>query len=219
LPETDRGVENTIACLRPVGGSTKRLIDIILATIGIAFLLPLLSSCMLGTLLSSPGSILARHRRVGFRGYHFDCLKFKTMAPNANERLTEDLGANPRAVLGYAETRKLGYGQRVTRFGAILRKTGIDALPQLFNVLWGDMSIVGPRPLSGEELEKYGPQKSTYLACKPGITGLWRISVRARTSHGERVMLDYTYAKSWSLMVDAKAMLLTLPMFLGSDDA
>jgi exopolysaccharide production protein ExoY len=211
--------DNGTTRLRPVGGHTKRLIDIILATIGIVILLPLFSLCALGTLLTSQGSILFRHRRVGFQGCHFDCLKFKTMAPDADKRLGEYLDANPRAAEEWAETRKLRYDSRVTRFGAILRKTSLDELPQLFNVLRGEMSIVGPRPVTDEELERYGHRISAYLACRPGITGLWQISGRSRTGYRERVILDYTYAKNWSLMVDAKTMLLTLPVFFGSDDA
>jgi exopolysaccharide production protein ExoY len=215
----DGSADSSIARPRPVGGFIKRLIDIVLATTGIVILLPLFSLCVLGTLLTSQGSILFRHRRVGFQGRHFDCLKFKTMAPDASERLNEYLGANSQAAQEWAETRKLRYDPRVTPFGALLRKTSLDELPQLFNVLKGDMSIVGPRPVTDEELEKYGHCISAYLACKPGITGLWQISGRSRTSYRERVILDYSYAKNWSLMVDAKTMLATLPVFLGSDDA
>lgn len=215
----DGGTDRSIAPLRPVGGMTKRLIDVVLASIGIVMLLPLFSLCVLAILLSSRGSVLFRHRRVGFQGRHFDCLKFRTMAQDASERLNEYLGSDPRAAQEWAETRKLRYDPRVTPFGAVLRKTSLDELPQLFNVLRGDMSIVGPRPVTDEELEKYGLRVSAYLACKPGITGLWQVSGRSKTSYRERVMLDYTYAKNWSLALDAKTMLLTLPVLLGSDDA
>jgi exopolysaccharide production protein ExoY len=211
--------ERNIARLRPVGGGTKRLIDVVLASIGIVTLLPLFSLCVLGILLTSRGSVLFRHRRVGFQGRHFDCLKFRTMAPDASERLSEYLGSNPRAAQEWAETCKLKYDPRVTSFGAVLRKTSLDELPQLFNVLKGEMSIVGPRPVTDEELEKYGIRVSAYLACKPGITGLWQISGRSKASYRERVRLDYIYAKNWSLVLDAKTMLLTLPVLLGSDDA
>jgi exopolysaccharide production protein ExoY len=211
--------ERSIARLRPVGGGTKRLIDVVLASIGIVTLLPLFSLCVLGILLTSRGSVLFRHRRVGFQGRHFDCLKFRTMAPDASERLSEYLRRNPRAAQEWAETCKLKYDPRVTRFGAVLRRTSLDELPQLFNVLKGEMSIVGPRPVTDEELEKYGIRVSAYLACKPGITGLWQISGRSKASYRERVRLDYIYAKNWSLVLDAKTMLLTLPVLLGSDDA
>jgi len=211
--------ERSIARLRPVGGGTKRLIDVVLASIGIVTLLPLFSLCVLGILLTSRGSVLFRHRRVGFQGRHFDCLKFRTMAPDASERLSEYLSRNPQAAQEWAETCKLKYDPRVTSLGAVLRKTSLDELPQLFNVLKGEMSIVGPRPVTDEELEKYGVRVSAYLACKPGITGLWQISGRSKASYRERVRLDDTYAKNWSLVLDAKTMLLTLPVLLGSDDA
>jgi exopolysaccharide production protein ExoY len=211
--------ERSIMRLRPVGGVTKRLVDIVLALTGIVTLLPLFSLCVLGILLTSRGSILFRHRRVGFQGRPFDCLKFRTIAPDASERLNEHLGRNPRAAQEWAETCKLKYDPRVTSFGAVLRKTSLDELPQLFNVLKGEMSIVGPRPVTDGELEKYGLLVPAYLACKPGITGLWQVSGRSKTSYRERVMLDDTYAKNWSLVLDAKTMLLTLPVFLGSDDA
>jgi exopolysaccharide production protein ExoY len=204
-----------IARSRPVGGTSKRLIDVVLASIGIVMLLPLFSLCVLALLLTSRGPVLFRHRRVGFQGRHFDCLKFRTMAQDASE-LSEYLGGDPRQPKQCAET--LRYAPRVTPFGAVLRKTSVDELPQLFNILRGDMSIVGPRPLTDEELEKYGLRVSAYLACKPGITGLWQISGRSKTTYRERVMLDYTYAKNWSLVMDAKTMLLTLPVFLGSSD-
>jgi exopolysaccharide production protein ExoY len=205
-----------IARSRPVGGTSKRLIDVVLASIGIVMLLPLFSLCVLALLLTSRGPVLFRHRRVGFQGRHFDCLKFRTMAQDAS-KLSEYFGSDPRQPKQCAET--LRYAPRVTPFGAVLRKASVDELPQLFNVLRGDMSIVGPRPLTDEELEKYGLRVSAYLACKPGITGLWQICDRSKTTYRERVMLDYTYAENWSLAMDAKTMLLTLPVFLGSSDA
>jgi exopolysaccharide production protein ExoY len=211
--------DRSISRLRPVGGVTKRIIDIVLASIGIVILLPLFSLCALAILLTSRGSVLFRHRRVGFQGRHFDCLKFKTMEPDASERLSEYLGSNPRAAQEWAETRKLRYDPRVSPFGAVLRKTSLDELPQLFNVLTGEMSIVGPRPVTDEELEMYGLRVSAYLACKPGITGLWQVSGRSKTSYRERVVLDCVYAKNWSHALDAKTMLVTLPVLLGSDDA
>ena len=215
----DDGRERSIARLRPVGGVSKRLVDIVLALIGIVTLLPLFSLCVLGILLTSRGSVLFRHRRVGFQGRHFDCLKFRTMAPDASERLNEYLGRNPRAAQEWAESCKLKDDPRVTPLGRVLRRTSLDELPQLFNVLKGEMSIVGPRPVTDEELEKYGLRVSAYLACKPGITGLWQVSGRSKTSYRERVMLDSIYAKNWSHALDAKTMLVTLPVLLGSDDA
>src|ERR1039458_9590423 len=203
----------------PIGGLIKRLADIILATLGIIILLPLFSLCILGIWLTSEGSIIFRHRRVGFQGRHFDCLKFKTMVPDGSKRLHEYLIANPQALHEWEETRKLRYDPRVTPFGAILRKTSLDELPQLFNVLKGDMSIVGPRPVTDDEIERYSSRVSAYLACKPGLTGLWQITGRSKTSYSERVMFDYAYAQNWSFIMDVKIILMTLPVLLGSDDA
>jgi exopolysaccharide production protein ExoY len=185
-------VADDTASLRPTGGSIKRLFDIVLATVGIVILLPLFSLCILATLLTSRGSIIFRHRRVGFQGRHFDCMKFNTTAPNGNKLL------HP--------------------FAAMMRKASLDELPELFNVLKGDMSIVGPRPITDDEVEKYADRISAYLACKPGITGLWQAS-GSRTGYGERVMLEHAYTKNWSLIMDAKILLGTLPAAIDSDDA
>jgi exopolysaccharide production protein ExoY len=203
----------------PVGGSIKRLVDIILAVTGLVALLPLFSLCILGILLTSRGPAIFRHRRVGFRGRHFDCLKFRTMAPDAGQRLQQYLSENPQARREWEENRKLQRDPRVTPFGALLRKTSLDELPQLFNVLKGEMSIVGPRPVTDDEIERYSHRVSAYLACKPGITGLWQISGRSKTSYSKRVMFDTAYAQNWSVVLDAKIIILTVPALLGSDDA
>ena len=138
------------ATVAPVGGAIKRLIDIVLATVAIGLMLPLLVFCSVATFLASGGRIIARQRRVGFRGRAFECFGFETSAE-----------------------------ARVTRLGAVLRKGGLDELPQLFNVLRGDMSIVGPQPISSDEFEQYNDQAAAYLSCKPGITGPWRTHGKA----------------------------------------
>ena len=207
------------ASLTPIGGSAKRLVDFVLATFGIVILLPLFSLCLLGTFLSSPGSVIFRHRRVGFQGRHFDCFKFRTMAPCVDKPLHGHLSANPQAKQEWEETRKLRHDPRMTLFGTIMHKTSLDELPQLFNVLKGDMSIVGPRPMTDDEIEKYAHRVSAYLACRPGITGPWQISGRSETGYGTRVTFDDAYARNWSLLMDVKIMLGTLPAVLDSDDA
>jgi exopolysaccharide production protein ExoY len=207
------------ASLTPIGGSAKRLVDFVLATFGIVILLPLFCLCLLGTFLSSPGSVIFRHRRVGFQGRHFDCFKFRTMAPCVDKPLHGHLSANPQAKQEWEETRKLRHDPRMTLFGTIMHKTSLDELPQLFNVLKGDMSIVGPRPMTDDEIEKYAHRVSAYLACRPGITGPWQISGRSETGYGTRVTFDDAYARNWSLLMDVKIMLGTLPAVLDSDDA
>jgi exopolysaccharide production protein ExoY len=214
-----------IRALAPVGMSTrlgmspKRVVDIVLALSGIILLAPLLIICYLGTIVTSPGPALFRHRRVGFNGKHFDCLKFRTMMTDASERLRQLLASDPIAAAEWAATRKLRNDPRVTTIGAILRKSSLDELPQLFNVLRGDMSIVGPRPVTDEELERYASSAGAYLACRPGITGLWQVSGRSTTTYDKRVACDAFYAHNWSLALDTKILLVTLPALLEIDNA
>lgn len=203
----------------PVGTNSKRLIDLILALVGIVLLAPLLVICYLLTVATSPGPALFRHRRVGFGGKHFDCLKFRTMRTDASERLHELLEADPVAAAEWAACRKLRRDPRVTAIGAVLRKSSLDELPQLFNVLRGEMSIVGPRPITDEELERYTTCVGAYLACRPGITGLWQVSGRSTTTYEKRVACDTFYAQNWSMGLDAKILIVTIPALLESDTA
>jgi exopolysaccharide production protein ExoY len=203
----------------PIGLAPKRVVDVVLAISGIIILAPLLIICFVVTVASSSGPALFRHRRVGFNGKHFDCLKFRTMVINAPERLRKLLESDPAAAAEWAATRKLRCDPRVTAIGAILRKSSLDELPQLFNVLKGDMSIVGPRPVTDEELERYAGSIGAYLACRPGITGLWQVSGRSTTTYEERVAFDAQYALTWSMALDAKIMIVTIPSLLVADSA
>src|SRR5476649_1913821 len=203
----------------PTGLLSKRVIDVILAVSGIVLLAPLLILCFLATVITSPGPALFRHRRVGFNGKHFDCLKFRTMVTDAPERLCQLLDSDPMAAAEWTANRKLRYDPRVTAIGAILRKSSLDELPQLFNVLRGDMSIVGPRPVTDEELIRYSSAINAYLACRPGITGLWQVSGRSTTTYDKRVACDAFYANNWSMVLDAKIMIVSLPSLLVSDSA
>jgi exopolysaccharide production protein ExoY len=204
---------------QPTGLIWKRLVDIVLALSGIVLLAPLLTICFLVTVLTSPGPALFRHRRVGFKGKHFDCLKFRTMVTDAPERLRQLLDSDPVAAAEWATNRKLRYDPRVTAIGAILRKSSLDELPQLFNVLKGDMSIVGPRPVTEEELVRYSSAVNAYIACRPGITGLWQVSGRSTTTYNKRVACDTFYARNWSMTLDAKILIVTIPALLVSDNA
>jgi exopolysaccharide production protein ExoY len=197
----------------------KRTVDILLALSGIILLAPLLIICFVLTAITSPGPALFRHRRVGFNGKHFDCLKFRTMVTDAPERLRKLLESDPLAAAEWATNRKLRNDPRITAIGAILRKSSLDELPQLFNVLKGDMSIVGPRPVTDEELERYASSVSAYLSCRPGITGLWQVSGRSTTTYNKRVACDTFYARNWSMALDAKIMVVTIPALLASDNA
>lgn len=207
------------ASSRPVGLTAKRAIDIVLAISGIVLLAPLLIFCFVATVVTSPGPALFRHRRVGFRGKYFDCLKFRTMATDAPARLRDLLESDPRAAAEWTTTRKLRHDPRVTPIGAILRKSSLDELPQLFNVLKGEMSIVGPRPVTDEELVRYSDAIDAYLSCRPGITGLWQVSGRSTTSYDKRVEYDAFYARNWSMALDAKILIVTIPVVLRSDSS
>jgi exopolysaccharide production protein ExoY len=194
-----------------VGAVVKRSVDLVLAVIGVLLFSPLLLICYLALVLSSPGSALFRHRRVGFNGQTFECLKFRTMAPDAAERLQRLLESDPAAAAEWHAARKLRSDPRVTLLGAMLRRSSLDELPQLFNVIRGDMSIVGPRPVTEEELARYAYKVEAYLACRPGITGLWQVSGRSTTTYRRRVACDAFYARNWSVVLDTKIMLATIP--------
>ena len=204
---------------KPVGMAYKRALDVAIALSGIVLLAPLLLLCFVLTVATSPGPALFRHRRVGFGGKPFGCLKFRTMAVDASERLRHLLATDPRAAAEWAATRKLRNDPRVTAFGAIMRKSSLDELPQLFNVLKGDMSIVGPRPVTEEELERYASSIDAYLACRPGITGLWQVSGRSSTTYDKRIAYDTFYAQNWSVALDAKIIIVTIPAVLFAENA
>ncbi len=204
---------------QPVGLASKRVIDIVLALSGIVLLAPLFIICLVATYISSPGPVLFRHRRVGFRGKYFGCLKFRTMVPDAPKRLSDLLESDPAAAAEWSANHKLKHDPRITAIGAILRKSSLDELPQLFNVLKGDMSIVGPRPITDEELFRYSGAKNAYLACRPGITGLWQVSGRSTTTYSKRIACDTFYTRNWSMTLDAKIIIVTIPALLVSDGA
>jgi exopolysaccharide production protein ExoY len=198
----------------PIGLIPKRIVDIVLALSGIVLLAPLLIICFVATRFSSPGPALFRHRRVGYNGRHFECLKFRTMVTDAPEQLRQLLVSDPTAAAEWTINRKLRFDPRITVVGSILRKSSLDELPQLFNVLKGDMSIVGPRPVTDEELILYSSRMEDYIACRPGITGLWQVSGRSTTSYNKRIMCDAFYARNWSMTLDAKILVVTIPSIL-----
>ena len=204
---------------RPIGLTSKRIIDIVLAVSGIVLLAPLLIICFVLIVVTSPGPALFRHRRIGFNGKPFGCLKFRTMVTDAPERLRRLLESDPIVAAEWVATEKLRHDPRVTAIGAILRKSSLDELPQLFNVLRGDMSIVGPRPVTDEELLRYSGAASAYLACRPGITGLWQVSGRSTTTYNKRIACDAFYASNWSTALDVKILIATVPVILLADGA
>src|SRR5438876_4210377 len=219
LTDTHNDLQFASEVSAPIGLTSKRIIDIVIALSGIVLLAPLLIICFIATVATSPGPALFRHRRVGFNGKNFDCLKFRTMVTDAPDRLRQLLESDPVAAAEWSAHRKLRYDPRITAIGAMLRKSSLDELPQLFNVLRGDMSIVGPRPVTEEELVRYSSSIGAYLACRPGITGLWQVSGRSTTTYDKRVACDTFYARNWSIALDAKIMAVTIPALLVSDNA
>jgi exopolysaccharide production protein ExoY len=195
----------------PVGGSGKRILDIGLALSAILALAPLFLCVALLILLRDGRPVLIRHQRVGFGGKLFDCLKFRSMVANASETLERHLKDNPEAAREWEETRKLRDDPRVTPVGQVIRRLSVDELPQLLNVVRGDMSIVGPRPVVVAELERYGPAVNEYMQVRPGLTGPWQVSGRSDVSYEARVALDAEYVRNWTMARDLAIIARTVP--------
>lgn len=165
------------------------------------------------------GDVFFGHTRVGRNGEQFECYKFRTMIQNAQEVLAETLANDEAAREEWEKDFKLKNDPRITPVGAFLRKTSLDELPQLWNVVKGEMSLVGPRPIVQEELVRYGDQVNLYLETWPGMTGLWQISGRNDTDYAQRVSLDAWYARNWSLWYDVVILLKTIPALLNRKGA
>ena len=195
----------------PVGGPAKRMLDILLVLLSLPLLLPLILGLAVALKLRDPGPLLYGHRRVGFQGREFRCWKFRTMVTNGDEVLERHLAENPDAARMWQEQRKLVDDPRVTKIGAVMRKLSLDELPQLLNVLSGEMSLVGPRPVVADELQRYASSARYYLAVRPGLSGLWQISGRSDTSYAERVRLDRFYVSNWNLWQDLRIIFVTIP--------
>ena len=169
--------------------------------------------------IDNKGSVLFAHRRIGRNGREFPCYKFQTMVANADEVLVKYLSENEDARKEWESSFKLTDDPRVTRLGAFLRKTSLDELPQVFNVLKGEMSLVGPRPIVRAEIEKYGENIREYYMVRPGITGMWQTSGRSDTTYEERVAMDTWYVRNWSVWIDMKYLMKTFSAVLGKKGA
>ncbi len=189
---------------------SKRLIDITLSLLGIVMLMPVFLVIALCIKLDDGGEILHFRQIIGQNGRRFFALKFRTMIRDADDYLAK----HPELMWKYQQNMKLIYDPRVTRVGKFLRKTSLDELPQLFNVLVGQMSLVGPRIIHPSELIRYGRYAQKLLAVKPGITGLWQISGRQHIFYDERVLLDMRYIDTRSLIVDLATLVKTLKVFI-----
>jgi exopolysaccharide production protein ExoY len=188
--------------LPPVGGRLKRSLDIVVALLALIAILPLMIVIALLIRRTGGGPAIYAHERVGYSGRTFPCYKFRTMVRDADATLASHLASNPEAAIEWRETQKLRNDPRVTPVGRLLRKSSLDELPQLINILRGDMSCVGPRPVTVGELERYGEYVRDYLSARPGLTGRWQVTGRSSADFPTRVSLDKQYVRNWSLLSD-----------------
>lgn len=197
---------------------TKRIFDTLVALILIVLLSPLL--LFLGLLLlGDGGKVIFSQKRVGKNGRAFNCFKFRTMALDAEDQLQLLLAQSPELKAQWDKDQKLKDDPRVSDLGSFLRRTSLDELPQLFNVLQGQMSLVGPRPIVEAELQRYGSEASYYLMVRPGMTGLWQVNGRSNLDYESRVYLDTWYVKNWSLWYDLVILIKTIRTVLSSKGA
>jgi exopolysaccharide production protein ExoY len=191
-----------------IGDAFKRALDFGAAVVGIVLLLPLFVVVAAAIKLDSRGPVFFAHRRLGRNGKHFDCLKFRTMETDAerrvyeNEELRHHYVSNHFKIPGHIDPR-------ITRLGAFLRKSSIDELPQLWNVLAGDMSMVGPRPIVALEATHYGDQLTTLLSVRPGLTGLWAVQGRSKLGYPERTNVELSYVRDRTLAMDLRILAAT----------
>jgi len=197
----------------------KRVGDLVLVALVMPILLPLLLILALIVRCTSPGPIFFSHRRICTNGAFFSMWKFRTMCVNSSEVLERYLAAHPEARKEWNQSHKLQRDPRVTRIGRVMRRYSLDELPQVWNVLTGRMSLVGPRPIVAAEVEKYGKCFSCYTRVKPGVTGLWQVSGRSTLSYDARVKLDCDYVARWSLLRDFKILLLTVRSVVNQEGA
>ena len=190
------------------------IIDIVIVIAALIFIAPLMALIAAAIYLQDGGPVVFAHRRVGRSGRHFYCLKFRSMASDAEARLAQVLANDPAAREEWARDHKLKNDPRITRLGHFLRRSSLDELPQLFNVLRGEMSLVGPRPIVDAEVPRYGRRFARYCGVKPGITGLWQVSGRNDVSYRTRVAMDCAYARAKSVPFDLWILFATIPAVL-----
>jgi Undecaprenyl-phosphate galactose phosphotransferase WbaP len=213
------GVEIKQNLLNPWALRAKRLLELGATIVGGILILPLFLAISLLIWLDSPGRVLYGAARVGRDGKAFRCLKFRTMVPDAEARLQQVLEEDGEKREEYSKYHKLREDPRLTRVGRFLRRTSLDELPQLWNVLRGEMSLVGPRPIVEAEIDKYGKFYELYKQVTPGISGLWQVSGRNDTSYEERVRLDAYYVRNWSVWLDLIILARTVSTVLFSKGA
>lgn len=193
----------------------KRIFDIVFSLLTMVIIIPVSIVVIVLIMIESPGAApIFKHYRVGRGGTLFPCYKFRSMVPNAKEKLQEYLKNNPEAKIEWDKYFKLKNDPRITKIGKIIRKTSIDELPQFINVLKGEMSWVGPRPIIKDEIHYYGKYIKDYYAVLPGITGMWQVSGRSEIGYKDRVSLDVWYVRNWSIWIDITLILKTIKTVL-----
>lgn len=210
-------VQNNLA--RWSNRAAKRVFDVVMTILGGLMISPILLGVALWVYRDSPGPVIYKHRRVGKDGKEFDCYKFRSMCVDSAERLQKLLDTDPEARKEWETSFKLKNDPRITRSGAFLRKTSLDELPQLLNVLKGEMSLVGPRPIIQKEVPRYGEFIKEYYMVRPGITGMWQVSGRSDIDYPERVRMDSWYVHNWSVWLDLVMLWRTIKVVAGRKGA
>lgn len=205
----------------PIGSCrAKRSLDLVLLVLTSPVWLPLLCLAALVVKLDSSGSVIYGHERIGFRGRRFTMWKFRTMVRNGDEVLALHLQARPEARQEWSLKQKLKHDPRITRAGFWLRRFSLDELPQVINVLTGDMSLVGPRPIYDDnEVRRWGTGFANYQSARPGLTGVWQVSGRNDTTYDQRIAMDTEYVRCWSLFRDLWIILCTFKAVLSGRGA
>jgi undecaprenyl-phosphate galactose phosphotransferase len=199
---------------------TKRIFDVLFSLLIITFLSPIYLLIAFIIRLTSKGNIIFVQERIGRGGYSFKCFKFRTMYPDAETRLHTLLDKHPNLKLEWTYHHKLKNDPRITPVGAFLRKTSLDELPQFWNVLKGDLSVVGPRPAVHEEIVKhYGMKAAKILSIRPGITGIWQVSGRNDVPYPTRIKMDEKYVDHHSISLDIKLIFKTIPKMINTKGA
>ncbi len=213
------GLYTTQRLLVPTNWVIKRLIDLVLTIVGGLIILPFVGVIALLIKLDSPGSVFYGHHRLGMNGVPFKAWKFRSMVRDSGKVLSDLLASDGEAREEWAASFKLHDDPRITRMGRFLRKTSLDELPQLWNVITGEMSLIGPRPIIEDEVAKYGHHYKLFSSVKPGMSGLWQVSGRSDTDYAERVALDVYYIQSWSLWLDLYILFKTVRVVVVGDGA
>jgi len=205
--------------LNPASLTVKRMMDLIIAVLGLFLASPLLAMIALLIKAESRGAVFFRQWRIGEGGRKFLLYKFRTMYDHSDHFLDDYFRGDPTQRISWEQFQKLHNDPRLTLMGKFLRHSSLDELPQLWNILIGEMSLVGPRPILLDQREIYGPAYHTYIEMRPGLTGLWQVMGRNRVSFAERAQLDVYYARNWSLKLDLNILLRTVLVVIRRDGA